>query len=128
MNVGNALAIMSRRRRAHVVSVKHKLFDWNEIVCIHAVEGWVSPKGLDANETAMRTAVTMHHQLVRHHVHICGGYVRTLIVRGLSLRMGIHRGTPVRDMVLWRMDYYGPMVNRASCVAIPSSDYPLFEL
>jgi class 3 adenylate cyclase len=124
----------------------------------------------DVNETAMRTAVTMHHQLLRRHVRICGGYevktegdafmvafravsaallwcssiqmllldepwpkeildlpegreVRdadgTLISRGLSLRMGIHCGTPVceMDLVSRRMDYYGPMVNRASRVA-----------
>ncbi|KAF9427737.1 cysteinyl-tRNA synthetase, partial [Podila epigama] len=35
--------------------------------------------------------------------------------RGLSVRMGIHWGRPVsdRDAVTRRMDYYGPMVNRA---------------
>jgi adenylate cyclase len=325
-NAGNALAVMSRRSLAHVVSVKHEPFDRNEITRIRAAEGWVSPKGLvndevdvsrsfgyyhllpiinarpdvsslklseqdefliiannglwdfvsyqtavdiarleradpmiaaqklrdvavsygsegttmimvisvaglfsprrqekdnplqdvelfppprrnrkdevgdnetgrldpeisppigqvvlvftdivnsthmwDVNETAMRTAVTMHHQLLRRHVRICGGYevktegdafmvafstvsagllwcssvqmllldepwpkeildlpegreVRdnrgTLIARGLSLRMGIHCGTPVCEMdsVSRRMDYYGPMVNRASRV------------
>jgi adenylate cyclase len=325
-NAGNALAVMSRRGQAHVVSVKHEPFDRNEITRIRAAEGWVSPKGLvndeadvsrsfgyyhllpivnarpdvsslklseldefliiannglwdfvsyqtavdiarseradpmiaaqklrdfavsygsdgttmimvislagmfaprgqekdhplqdaelfqpprrnrkdevgdnetgrldpeisppigqvvlaftdivnsthlwDVNETAMRTAVTMHHQLLRRNVRICGGYevktegdsfmvafttvsaallwcssvqtllldepwpkeildlpegreVRdadgTLIARGLSLRMGIHCGTPVceMDMVSRRMDYYGPMVNRASRV------------
>lgn len=326
-NVGNALAVMSRRGLAHVVSVKHEPFDRNEITRVRAAEGWVSPKGLvndeadvsrsfgyyhllpminarpdvsslklseldefliiannglwdyvsyqtavdiarseradpmiaaqklrdfaisygsegttmimvislaglfsprgqekdnplqdvelfppprrsrkdevgdnetgrldpeipppvgqvvlaftdivnsthlwDVNETAMRTAVTMHHQLLRRHVRICGGYevktegdafmvaftavsaallwcssvqmllldepwpkeildlpegrdVRdangTLIARGLSLRMGIHCGTPVceMDLVSRRMDYYGPMVNRASRVS-----------
>jgi len=326
-NVGNALAVMSRRGLAHVVSVKHEPFDRNEITRVRAAEGWVSPKGLvndeadvsrsfgyyhllpivnarpdvsslklseldefliiannglwdyvsyqtavdiarseradpmiaaqklrdfaisygsegttmimvislaglfgprgqekdnplqdvelfppsrrsrkdevgdnetgrldpeipppvgqvvlaftdivnsthlwDVNETAMRTAVTMHHQLLRRHVRICGGYevktegdafmvaftavsaallwcssvqmllldepwpkeildlpegreVRdangTRIARGLSLRMGIHCGTPVceMDLVSRRMDYYGPMVNRASRVA-----------
>ncbi|KAG0014540.1 cysteinyl-tRNA synthetase, partial [Entomortierella chlamydospora] len=36
--------------------------------------------------------------------------------RGLSVRMGIHWGQPVsdRDQVTRRMDYYGPMVNRAA--------------
>ncbi|KAF9918896.1 cysteinyl-tRNA synthetase [Linnemannia zychae] len=38
------------------------------------------------------------------------------VYRGLSVRMGIHWGRPVsdRDAVTRRMDYYGPMVNRAS--------------
>ncbi|KAI0267046.1 hypothetical protein BC834DRAFT_822775 [Gloeopeniophorella convolvens] len=124
----------------------------------------------DVNETAMRTAVTMHHQLLRRHVRICGGYEvktegdafmvafttvtsallwcisvqihlldepwpkeildlpegraihdenGTLIARGLSLRMGLHVGWPVceADFVSRRMDYYGPMVNRASRVS-----------
>lgn len=37
-----------------------------------------------------------------------------LIFRGLSVRMGIHWGSPVSelDMVTRRMDYFGPMVNR----------------
>ncbi|CDO76066.1 hypothetical protein BN946_scf184696.g18 [Trametes cinnabarina] len=41
-----------------------------------------------------------------------------IIARGLSLRMGIHCGTPVcePDPVTGRMDYFGPMVNRAARV------------
>jgi hypothetical protein len=47
------------------------------------------------------------------------------------LRMGIHRGTPVcdlvceMDMVSWRMEYYGPMVNRASRMATPLITFPV---
>jgi adenylate cyclase len=38
------------------------------------------------------------------------------IHRGLSVRMGIHWGTPVweRDPITRRMDYFGPMVNKAA--------------
>lgn len=39
-----------------------------------------------------------------------------IIFRGLSVRMGIHWGTPVSeiDPITRRMDYFGPMVNRAA--------------
>ncbi|KAJ7587170.1 nucleotide cyclase [Mycena floridula] len=38
------------------------------------------------------------------------------IARGLSVRMGIHCGTPIcePDPINGRMDYFGPMVNRAA--------------
>ncbi|CAG8619504.1 9211_t:CDS:10, partial [Funneliformis caledonium] len=41
---------------------------------------------------------------------------KDLIYKGLSVRMGIHWGSPVceTDIVTKRMDYFGPMVNRAA--------------
>ena len=41
------------------------------------------------------------------------------IYRGLSVRMGMHWGSPVwePDLVTRRMDYFGPMVNRASRIS-----------
>lgn len=42
-----------------------------------------------------------------------------LIYRGLSVRMGIHWGSPVceTDPITRRMDYFGPMVNRAARIS-----------
>lgn len=42
-----------------------------------------------------------------------------VIFRGLSVRMGIHWGNPVCEMdpITRRMDYFGPMVNRAARVS-----------
>ncbi|KAK6519371.1 cysteinyl-tRNA synthetase [Arthrobotrys megalospora] len=45
-----------------------------------------------------------------------GEGIKSLVYRGLSVRMGIHFGQPVceRDPITKRMDYFGPMVNRAA--------------
>ena len=42
-----------------------------------------------------------------------------IIYRGLSVRMGMHWGTPVcePDPITKRMDYFGPMVNRAARIS-----------
>ncbi|CAG8441853.1 2514_t:CDS:2 [Ambispora gerdemannii] len=47
---------------------------------------------------------------------VYGGHDSDLIYRGLSVRMGIHWGSPVCeiDPITKRMDYFGPMVNRAA--------------
>ncbi|KAH8107641.1 hypothetical protein BXZ70DRAFT_911846 [Cristinia sonorae] len=44
---------------------------------------------------------------------------KRLIARGLSVRMGLHHGKPVCDLdpTTHRMDYLGPMVNRASRIS-----------
>ena len=52
-------------------------------------------------------------------VHPLPGPQGELIYRGLSVRMGVHLGNPIceQDPVNHRMDYLGPMVNRAARVS-----------
>jgi adenylate cyclase len=60
-NAGNALAVVSRRGHAEPVSTKHEPFHRGETERIRAAEGWVSPKGLVNDETAVSRSFGYYH-------------------------------------------------------------------
>ncbi|KAI0313942.1 phosphatase 2C-domain-containing protein [Amylostereum chailletii] len=62
-NAGNALAVVSRRGNAQVVSTNHDPFNRGEIERIRAAEGWVSPKGLVNDEVNVSRSFGFYHLL-----------------------------------------------------------------
>ncbi|OMJ07784.1 Adenylate cyclase [Smittium culicis] len=68
--------------------------------------------GIDKNESG---SITPNNDKLQSDIND----VKKLIYRGLRIRMGIHVGTPLceEDPITSRMDYFGPMVNRAARVS-----------
>jgi adenylate cyclase len=62
-NVGDALAVLSRRGTAILVAKKHDPFDRSEIIRIRAAEGWVSPKGMVNDEFELSRSFGMFNLL-----------------------------------------------------------------
>lgn len=60
--------------------------------------------------------------------HVVADVENNVIFRGLSVRMGGHWGEPVceKDPVTNRMDYFGPMVNRASRISAVADGGQIF--
>ncbi|KAI8324867.1 hypothetical protein GQ54DRAFT_302308 [Martensiomyces pterosporus] len=68
------------------------------------------------DDDANGAANGQHHSNAGAHGEVDG---RQLIYRGLRVRMGVHFGSPVseEDPITRRMDYFGPMVNRAARIS-----------
>ncbi|KDQ21323.1 hypothetical protein BOTBODRAFT_199137 [Botryobasidium botryosum FD-172 SS1] len=62
-NVGDMLAVVSKRGVSHAVSRKHDPFDRNETMRIRAAEGWVSPKGMVNDESELSRSFGLYHLL-----------------------------------------------------------------
>ncbi|KAI6010510.1 hypothetical protein EDC04DRAFT_2905862 [Pisolithus marmoratus] len=60
-NAGHALAVISCRGSAELISKKHDPFDRGETIRIRAAEGWISPKGLIHDEIDTSRAFGFFH-------------------------------------------------------------------
>ncbi|KAJ6526967.1 adenylate cyclase [Mycena vulgaris] len=60
-NVGNALAVVSKKGSAHPVSRKHEPYDRAETARIRAAEGWISPPGLVNDELDISRSFGFYH-------------------------------------------------------------------
>lgn len=62
-NAGLALAVVSKKGTAELLSHKHEPFDRSEAVRIRAAEGWISPKGLLNEDLDMSRGFGFYHLL-----------------------------------------------------------------
>jgi adenylate cyclase len=60
-NVGDALAVISSRANAELISKKHDPYDRDEYRRIRLAEGWISPKGLIHDEIDTSRAFGYYH-------------------------------------------------------------------
>ncbi|KAF9038318.1 PP2C-domain-containing protein [Hymenopellis radicata] len=60
-NAGNALAVVSRKATAYLLSVKHDPYDREEMRRIRMAEGWISPPGLVNDEIDLSRSFGFFH-------------------------------------------------------------------